>query len=100
MLGKGRMGGIFRMGWGPCEFSRKPLLLFTGFRLALGHVSGERNGNSLQYSCLENPTDRAALWATVHGVTKSQMRLRDFHSLTHTWGHVYGAVTDSVIAIV
>ena len=73
-------------------------LLGLGF--ALGHVSGERNGNSLQYSCLENPTDRAALWATVHGVTKSQMRLRDFHSLTHTWGHVYGAVTDSVIAIV
>ena len=31
---------------------------------------GEGNGNSLQYSCLENPMDRA-LWATVHGVTKS-----------------------------
>ena len=31
---------------------------------------GEGNGNPLQYSCLENPTDRGAWWATVHGVTK------------------------------
>ena len=29
------------------------------------------NGNPLQYSSLENPTDKGALWATVHGVTKS-----------------------------
>ena len=34
--------------------------------------SGERNGNPLQYSCVENPMDRGAWWATVHGVTKSQ----------------------------
>ena len=33
------------------------------------------NGNPLQYSCLENPMDRGAWWATVHGVTKSQMQL-------------------------
>ena len=31
---------------------------------------GERNGNSLQYSCLGNPMDRGAWWATVHRVTK------------------------------
>ena len=31
----------------------------------------------LQYSCLENPTDRGVWWATVHGVTKSQTRLYD-----------------------
>ena len=30
------------------------------------------NGNPLQYSCLENSTDRAAWWATVHGVTMGQ----------------------------
>ena len=29
---------------------------------------GERNGNPLQYSCLENPMDRGAYWAIVHGV--------------------------------
>ena len=33
---------------------------------------GEDNVNPLQYSCLENPKDRGAWWATVHGVTKSQ----------------------------
>ena len=34
---------------------------------------GEGNGNPLQYSCLENPIERGALWATVHEVTKSDM---------------------------
>ena len=33
------------------------------------------NGNLLQYSCLKNPMDRGAQWATVHGVTKSWTRL-------------------------
>ena len=33
---------------------------------------GEGNGNPLQYSCLENPMDKGAWWATIHGVTKSQ----------------------------
>ena len=43
----------------------------------LGRSPGEGNGNPLQYSCLGNPMDRAAWWATVHGVTKSQTRLSD-----------------------
>jgi len=34
----------------------------------LGRSPGERNGNPLQYSCLENPMDRGAWWATVHGL--------------------------------
>ena len=38
----------------------------------LRRSSGEGNGNPLQYSCLENPMDRGAWWATVHGVAKSQ----------------------------
>ena len=38
----------------------------------LGRFPGERNGNPLQYSCLENPMDRGAWWATVHRVAKSQ----------------------------
>ena len=38
---------------------------------------GEENVNPLQYSCLGNPMDRGAWWATVHGVTKSQTRLSD-----------------------
>ena len=40
--------------------------------------SGEGNGNSLQYSHLENPTDEGAWWAAVHGVAKSQTGLNDF----------------------
>ena len=40
-------------------------------------MKGEGNGNPLQYSCLENPMDRRAWSARVHGVTKSQTRLSD-----------------------
>ena len=36
----------------------------------LGRLSGERNGNPFQYSCLENSMDRGAFWATVHGITQ------------------------------
>ena len=52
-----------------------------GLILGLGRSTGEGNGNPLQYSCLENPTDRGAWQATVHGVAKSQTRLSDFTSL-------------------
>ena len=45
----------------------------------LGRSPGERNGNPLQYSCLEN-SDKEAWQATVHRVTKSQTRLSDFHT--------------------
>ena len=38
-------------------------------------VPGGGNGNPLQYSCLENPMDRGAWQATVHGVTKSRTQL-------------------------
>ena len=37
----------------------------------LGRSPGEGNGNPLQYSCLENPMDRGAWQAPVHGVAKS-----------------------------
>ena len=39
---------------------------------------GIRNGNPLQYFCLENPTDRGAWWATVHGVAKSWTQLSTY----------------------
>ena len=41
-------------------------------RSCLGRSPGEGNGNTLQYSCLENPMDRGAWRATVHGVAKNQ----------------------------
>ena len=37
---------------------------------------GERNGNPLQCSCLENPRDGGAWWAAVYGVPQSQARLK------------------------
>ena len=43
---------------------------------------GEGNGNPLQYSCLENPMNRGAWWATVHGVPKSWTRL-SMHTCIH-----------------
>ena len=43
-----------------------------------GRSPGEGNGNPLQYSCLENPMDGGAWWATVHGVAKSRTQLSDF----------------------
>ena len=43
----------------------------VGSTLGLGRSPGEGNGNPLQYSCLGNPMDKAAFWATVHGVAES-----------------------------
>ena len=40
-----------------------------------GRCPGRGHGNQLQYFCLENPMDRGAWQATVHGVTKSQTQL-------------------------
>ena len=42
--------------------------------------TGEGNGNPLQYSCLENPRDRGAWWAAVHGVTQSWTHLKQLSS--------------------
>ena len=41
-----------------------------------GRSPGGGHSNPLQYSCLETPTDRRALWATVHGVMKSRTELK------------------------
>ena len=53
----------------------------TGSIPGLGRSPGEGNGNPLPYSCLENPMDRGAWRATVHGVAKSQTRLKRQHSV-------------------
>ena len=46
-------------------------------------MSGEGDGTPLQYSCLENPMDRGAWWAAVHGVAKSWTRLSNFTFTFH-----------------
>ena len=58
---------------------RLPTMRETQVRsLGREHLPGEGNGNPLQYSCLENPMDGGAWWATVHGVAKSRTRLSAF----------------------
>ena len=44
-----------------------------------GRSRGGENDNPFQYSCLKNSIDRGAWWATVHGVSKNQTQLGDFH---------------------
>ena len=48
---------------------------FVGLIPGLGRCPGGGNGNPLQYSCLENPMDRGAWQAIVHGVAKSRTQL-------------------------
>ena len=48
----------------------------TGSISRSGRIPAEGNGNPLQDSCLENPKDRGAWWATVHRVAKGQTRMK------------------------
>ena len=73
---------LLRSGLSPSFFKRSPGGLDSkesacnagdlGLIPRLGRSPGEGNGYPLQYSCLENPMDRGAWWATVHGVAKSR----------------------------
>ena len=48
----------------------------------LGRSPGGGRDNPLQYSCLENPTDRGTWWVIVHRVAKSQTRLKQLSTLS------------------
>ena len=54
------------------------------FHFSLAFI-GERNGNPLQCSCLENPRDGGAWWAAVCGVAQSRTRLKQLSSSSSTW---------------
>ena len=51
-----------------CQCRRRKRLRFDPW---IGKIHGEGHGNPLRYSCLENPMDRGAWWAVVHGVEQS-----------------------------
>ena len=59
------------------QMVKNPPAGYQGLIPGLGSSSGIRNGNSIQYSCLESPMDKKAWGATVRGISKSQTRLSD-----------------------
>ena len=67
-------GGLQSMGSGKSDTTER-----LHFHFLLSCI-GEGNGNPLQCSCLENPMDRGAWWAAVHGVAKSRTRLKRLSS--------------------
>ena len=79
------MGHILPFGWGSSFWPS----LDTKMDHVISNIGsfsssvGEGDDTPLQYSCLENPTDRGAWWAAVHRVTKSWTRLCDFPFTFH-----------------
>ena len=80
-LGQLRISFISGKLWGvkDTELQVKLVTFLTTCRI----LSGEGNGNPLQYSCLENPIDGGGWQAAVHGVAKSQTRLSNFTFTFH-----------------
>ena len=64
-----------------CQFRRRRRCRFNP--LDGGRSPGGGHGNPLQYSCLENPMDRGAWWATVHGVPKCWTRLKQHSTIAY-----------------
>ena len=70
---------------GDCSHEiKRCLLLGRKIMTNRDSIFGEGYGTPLQYSCLENPTDGGAWWATVHGVAKSRTPLSDFTFTFHS----------------
>ena len=77
--------------WGPKELDMTEQL---HFHFSLSCI-GEGNGNPLQCSCLENPRDGGAWWASVSGVAQSRTRLKQLSSssILPSWCRVSGLVS-------
>ena len=63
------------VGCSPWGHEKSDTIKWLHFHFSLSCI-GERNGNSLQFSCLENPRDGGAWWAAVYGVAQSRTRLK------------------------
>ena len=71
-----RVGGVGHFPGGSAGETSAYNARDIGWISALGRCSGGGHGNPPQYSCLENPMDRGAWQATVHGVAKSRTQLK------------------------
>ena len=60
-------------------------MFFNDISTYLQGLPGEGNGNTLQYSCLENSVDRGAWWAAVHGVAHALEKDMATHSSILAW---------------
>ena len=91
--------------WNPHLFKNFPqfivIHIVKGFTIVnkaeIDVFLGEGNGNPLQYSCLENPTDRGAWWAAVYGVAQSRTRLKRLSSSNTVKG--FGMVNKTELGI-
>ena len=82
----------------PCSSDGKESAYKAGDRgsiLGLGRFSGEGNGKPLQYSCLENPMERKAWRATIHGVAKSQSDTTEWLTLLMAICGITSGISDS-----
>ena len=80
----GEPGGLQFMGWLESDTTER-----LHFHFSLSCI-GERNGNPLQCSCLENPRDGEAWWAAVYGVAQSRTRLKWLSSsICFVWYHMW-----------
>ena len=72
--------------------------IFQGhdFHFSLSFI-GEGNGNPLQCSCLENPSDRGAWWAAISGVAQSRTRLKRLSSSNYSWIATRQSVTQPAL---
>ena len=70
----------------------------SGLILGSGKSPGIVNGTLLQYFCLENSMDRAAWWACIHGIAKSQIWLRK-HTLEKPYIHIPSQAVDQTLSV-
>ena len=77
------MGSLARSWCSSCTVFMKSLLNAPPGTEKFCSLPPSGNGTPLQYSCLENPMDGGAWWATVHGVARSRTRLSDFTFTFH-----------------
>ena len=67
------------VGCSPCGCEESDMTERLPFHFSLSCI-GEGNGNPLQCSCLENPSDGGIWWASVYGIAQSRMRLKQLSS--------------------